>query len=88
MSKQEYEHQIKPTFGFSFIMCIGNYGGFHIAAKKARYFRICLGWIAFTFYLTDFEAEVTNALLRNKIDVNHNSHTNVINNIQNIKTQP
>lgn len=39
----------------SFLICIGRkYGGFYFFKGKASY-RLCLGWIAFTYFSIDIE---------------------------------
>jgi len=50
------------------MLCIGNNGGLY-ARRCKRYWRICLWRIAFTIYFTDFEAEVSNAILSPKTNI-------------------
>lgn len=60
----------------SFNITIGRYGGFYI--HKGNTFRICLGWIAFTFMKMEledfadkqFEAGIRKGLLDLKRDLN------------------
>jgi len=43
--------------GFSILLAIGKYGGFHMICRHSA-LRFCLGWIAITFYLYDYEEAI------------------------------
>jgi hypothetical protein len=48
------------------MISIGSYGGFYIAKNKGWSFRICLGWIAVTFWSSDLDKALDTLYKENK----------------------
>ncbi len=53
--------ELKKWKGFTFMLSVGEYAGFHILCRKTVW-RVCLGWLAFSVVFLDFEAVACDAI--------------------------